>query len=51
MTTRILAVSALIALCAGIAHSQAVEFNAMDADASGELSLAEIQTSFPNVTE
>jgi hypothetical protein len=51
MTTRILTISALLALCAGVAQSQSVVFTALDADASGGHSLAEVQAAFPNATE
>ncbi|GJL91951.1 MAG: hypothetical protein DHS20C04_16100 [Hyphococcus sp.] len=49
MTTRILTATALLALCASIAHSQSTDFISMDADASGGLSLEEIQAVIPDV--
>jgi hypothetical protein len=49
MITRILTASALLALCVSVAHSQSTDFISMDADASGGLSLEEIQAVIPDV--
>ena len=51
MTTRILAATALIALCISAARSQAVDFTAIDADTSGGLSLEEIRAVTPDIAD